>query len=83
LTLFSGDAFSPSVLSRIFEGEQMVHCLNRMGVDVACYGNHEFDYDIDHTIGLATKCNFPWLMGNLLDLRTGKPLGDGKESMIF
>lgn len=40
LTLFSGDAFSPSVLSNIFEGNQMVHCLNKMHIDAACFGNH-------------------------------------------
>jgi 5'-nucleotidase len=43
----------------------MVHSLNQLGVDVACYGNHEFDYDYEHTVELATKCNFPWLMGNI------------------
>lgn len=70
LTLFSGDAFSPSLLSGIFRGEQMVQCLNTYQIDVACYGNHEFDFDIDHTIELAKQCNFPWLLGNLVDLRT-------------
>jgi 5'-nucleotidase len=48
----------------------MVYCLNTFGIDVSCYGNHEFDYDIDYTIDLADQCNFPWLLGNLIDLRT-------------
>ena len=83
LVLFSGDAFSPSILSNIFMGYQMVHCLNTFGVDVACFGNHEFDFDIDHTIKLSAKCNFPWLLGNLIDLRTEKPLGNGRENVIL
>ena len=45
LLLFSGDAFSPSVLTNMYEGEQMVWVLNKLGVDVACMGNHEFDLE--------------------------------------
>jgi 5'-nucleotidase len=40
LVLFSGDAFSPSILSNIFEGKQMVKGLNKLGIDVAEFGNH-------------------------------------------
>lgn len=45
LILFSGDAFSPSTLSNIFEGDQMVFSLNKLNIDVACIGNHEFDLE--------------------------------------
>jgi len=40
LTLFSGDCFSPSTLTNIKEGWQMVHALNQIGIDCACFGNH-------------------------------------------
>jgi 5'-nucleotidase len=40
MLLFSGDCFSPSILSNIYEGEQMVRALNKLGIHVACYGNH-------------------------------------------
>jgi 5'-nucleotidase len=40
LTLFSGDAFSPSILSRNNKGWQMVKALNSLKIDAACYGNH-------------------------------------------
>lgn len=45
LVLFSGDAFSPSLLSGIYKGRQMVKCLNKMQIDAACFGNHEFDLE--------------------------------------
>lgn len=83
ITLFSGDAFSPSILSTLFDGWQMVHCLNEFHIDAACYGNHEFDYDISHTEELAMKCNFPWLLGNLIDKRTEDPLGAAKDEVIL
>jgi 5'-nucleotidase len=44
LTLFSGDAFSPSILSTLFHGWHMVQCLQHFKIDAACFGNHEFDF---------------------------------------
>ena len=43
----------------------MVTCLNKLGIDVACYGNHEFDLQSNRTLSLAESCNFPWLLGNI------------------
>lgn len=40
LTVFSGDAFSPSLESAVLKGDHMVPVLNHLGIDVACYGNH-------------------------------------------
>jgi 2',3'-cyclic-nucleotide 2'-phosphodiesterase (5'-nucleotidase family) len=34
----------------------MVNCLKYLKIDVACYGNHEFDYPLAHTIELAQSC---------------------------
>lgn len=40
ITLFSGDAFSPSLESAVMKGEHMVPILNHLLIDVACYENH-------------------------------------------
>lgn len=40
LVLFSGDAFSPSILSQNKKGWQMVKALNSLNIDAACFGNH-------------------------------------------
>lgn len=40
LILFSGDCFSPSILTNIYYGKQMVYALNKLGIDYACFGNH-------------------------------------------
>lgn len=55
----------------------MVKALNSLNIDVSCYGNHEFDFEEEHTIKLAKACNFPWLLGNITNIKTGKILGDG------
>lgn len=40
ITVFSGDAFSPSLESAVMKGEHMIPVLNHLLIDVACYGNH-------------------------------------------
>lgn len=42
LVLFSGDVFSPSMLSFFTQGEEMVPVLNQIGTKCAVFGNHDF-----------------------------------------
>lgn len=83
LVLFSGDAFSPSILSNIFEGQQMVTSLNKLSIDASCYGNHEFDYEPRKTLELAKACNFKWLLGNIRYSDTEEILGDGIPYLVI
>lgn len=41
LILFSGDLWSPSKLSTIFKGEQLVQIMNSINIDAAALGNHD------------------------------------------
>lgn len=41
VTVFGGDAFSPSIMSTILRGEQMIPALNALGIDAACLGERE------------------------------------------
>ena len=83
LVLFSGDAFNPSMLSTFTQGEQMIPVLNSAGTHVAVYGNHDFDFGLEVLDKWAAKCNFPWLMSNVIDNETEKPLGNGKITHIM
>ena len=38
ITIFSGDAFSPSIMSTILRGQHMVPVLNALDITVACLG---------------------------------------------
>jgi 2',3'-cyclic-nucleotide 2'-phosphodiesterase (5'-nucleotidase family) len=40
LLFFSGDCFNPSIESSVTKGKHMVPVVNKLGIDVACYGNH-------------------------------------------
>lgn len=83
LVLFSGDAFNPSMLSTFTQGEQMVPVLNSVGTHVAVFGNHDFDFGLEVLQKWVEKSNFPWLMSNVIDNETGRPLGNGKISHIM
>lgn len=65
--VFAGDALSPSVLSDLFEGQQMVDILNTMKLDAASLGNHEFDFGVDTLEKRLKESEFPWLNVNLMN----------------
>ncbi|CAL4059580.1 unnamed protein product, partial [Meganyctiphanes norvegica] len=83
LVIFSGDALSPSVMSTFTKGEQMVTVLNLLGIHCACYGNHEFDFGLERLENVNTATNFPWLLSNMVDEETQRPLGEAKEYHII
>lgn len=51
----------------MFQGEQMIPIINKFGIDVACFGNHEFDYGTNHLCKLFSEISppFPWILSNL------------------
>ncbi|CAE7539071.1 yfkN, partial [Symbiodinium sp. KB8] len=75
LVLFSGDALSPSAMSTVTKGEQMVPILNVIGVDVAMAGNHDLDFGEDVLSEAVQASSFPWLLTNCLRKADAKPLG--------
>ena len=77
LVFFGGDAFNPSITSTVTKGRHMVPVLNSLGIAAACYGNHDFDFGVDHLLKLKGLCNFPWLLSNVKVKATGKALADG------
>lgn len=81
LILFSGDCLNPSTLSAFTKGEHMVPILNHIGVHVASLGNHDFDFGVEELQKRMSEFSFPWLLSNVLDRKTGKPLA-GAEEMI-
>jgi 5'-nucleotidase/UDP-sugar diphosphatase len=72
LTTFGGDLISPSVLSGLTKGAQMIDLLNRLGVDIAVLGNHEFDYGPLLLAERIEGSRFTWLGTNVLG-PDGKP----------
>ncbi|KAI4141849.1 MAG: hypothetical protein L6R39_005167 [Caloplaca ligustica] len=88
-TLFSGDAFNPSLESSVTKGAHMVPVLNNLiggnGKGVACVGNHDLDFGVLQFRHLKAQCTFPWLLANVLDPALGEDvaLGNCEKTMIL
>ncbi len=64
LFLFAGDLFSPSLLSKWYNGRQMVQAFNASRLDYGTLGNHEFDVDREQFTARVTESRFRWLSAN-------------------
>ncbi|XP_037078081.1 snake venom 5'-nucleotidase-like isoform X2 [Pollicipes pollicipes] len=82
MVIFSGDIFSPSLLSTFARGEHMIPVLNRLEVHVAVYGNHDFDFGLDSCMSLTAETSFPWLLSNVRNKETQRPLAEGRITYI-
>lgn len=61
----------------------MIEPINSMEVNVACYGNHELDYNLEEIENLVSQTNFPWLMSNVYNNITNKNLCDALSKHII
>ncbi|KAL8749847.1 MAG: hypothetical protein Q9184_006645, partial [Pyrenodesmia sp. 2 TL-2023] len=88
VTLFSGDAYNPSLESSVTKGAHMVPVLNGLmgkGRGVACVGNHDLDFGVLQFRHLRAQCTFPWLLANVLDPALGEDvaLANCEKTMIL
>ncbi len=74
LLLEAGDILQGTPLSMTYRGEPDVLCLNRMGLDAMCVGNHEFDFGQDNLKRLMALAKFPILSANVYVAATGDRL---------
>ncbi len=65
VTTFGGDLISPSLMSGLTKGTQMIELYNALGTDFAVLGNHEFDFGDDVLKARMNESKFPWMAGNL------------------
>ena len=71
LTVLAGDFVSPSALGtakvdgQSLAGKQMVAVLNAMGLDLATFGNHEFDLKESQLLARLAESRFRWTSANV------------------
>jgi hypothetical protein len=41
------------------------------------------DFGVDELVDFASESNFPWLMSNVFDKNTKRPLAEGEVSLIL
>ena len=81
ITTFGGDLISPSVMSGLRKGAQMIEAFNALGVDAAVPGNHEFDFGPEVLFQRMAESTFPWLASNVLGA-DGKPFGGASPTIL-
>ena len=92
LFLNAGDILQGTPLSTVYQGEPDVKCMNVMGIDAMCIGNHEFDFGQKNFSKLEALAEFPILSCNIYVEATGKrfakpyvlfELADGTKTAAF
>ncbi len=67
LIIHAGDMISPSLLSwkSGLKGRHMIHLLNLIGLDMATFGNHEFDFGCMELEKRVSESRFTWISSNI------------------
>lgn len=73
ITTLGGDLISPSLLSSITQGAHMIRFMNRLRLDAAVLGNHEFDFGLKVLLARIKESKFIWLGANVRG-KDDKPL---------
>ncbi len=66
ITTFGGDLISPSVMSALIKGAQMIDLANAVGIDFAVPGNHELDFGARVLARRLAESSTTWLAANML-----------------
>ncbi len=78
---FGGDLAGGALFGAVFRGRPLVEALNLIGVDVATFGQHDFDFGTERTASLVKASNFPWISSNLVD-SAGEPFLDLPTTLV-
>ncbi len=84
--LDSGDQQTGTIFSSLVEdgvhGGAVVGVFNRLGLDAATLGNHEFDFSYSNTRDLVKLADYPFLSANLLDKTTRQSVGRAPYTIL-
>ncbi len=81
IVTFGGDLISPSFMSGLTQGSQMIDMLNSLGVDYAALGNHEFDFGPAVLRQRMAESRFVWLATSVRE-DDGLPFGGANATAI-
>lgn len=73
ITVFGGDLAGGTLFGKVYRGFPMIEAFNQIPIDIANFGQHEFDFGIDNAQSLVEKSYFLWVTTNLTH-KNGTPL---------
>ena len=79
----SGDEMQGSLLSNLQKGAPTIAAFNKLGYDVATFGNHEFDWGKQVLTDRTTQAAYPFVSANIVVDDTGNCSTAGWTSPSF
>ncbi len=67
LVVFGGDLAGGTLFGGMYHGFPMVEAFNQIPLDLANFGQHDFDFGADNTRALVDSSKFEWFTSNLLE----------------
>ena len=61
----------------------MITGINALGLDLATFGDHEFDFGPGVLIERMRESNFTWLSANVLERGSGQPFGGARREVTL
>lgn len=71
--IFGGDLAGGTLFGKVYQGLPMVQAFNKIPVDIANFGQHEFDFGLDNARNIVECSDFQWITSNLTNEEV-KPL---------
>ncbi|MBC7829336.1 MAG: bifunctional metallophosphatase/5'-nucleotidase [Chitinophagaceae bacterium] len=84
--VMAGDFVSPSIYNSLvyagkrIRGKQMIEAMNAAGIDLAVFGNHEFDITESELQERINESSFRWIASNSFHKKNGNTIPFEKQS---
>lgn len=79
LTVSAGDVFHGQLIASLSKGISIAKIMDCVGYDYIAPGNHDFNYELDGLINIASQSKFKILAANVTDKNSGKLIFDPYE----
>lgn len=67
IVVFGGDLAGGSLFGAVYHGLPMVEAFNLLPLDIANFGQHDFDFGVKNSRQLIEQSNFNWISSNLAE----------------
>jgi 5'-nucleotidase len=75
LLVDAGDEWQGTLESNQVKGSIVMEFFNRIGMNVAAIGNHEFDFGLENLVVRAREARYPYVAANIFERKSGQRVG--------
>jgi len=66
IVVFGGDCAGGTLFGALYHGLPQIKAFNKIPVDLASFGQHDFDFGVENNLRLITNSQFEWITSNLV-----------------